>query len=323
MMITKAEDTRVRSFIYMDEYLLSSLSSQVFSGSTHSVVQSAREVEVDSEDQKGLLGSGRLLAHSSEREVLVEERKVLYDHAYSLLEDRLIDSGLVADINSRSDIPDADKIGLVRVSGTAVFNDIEATTELISVFNDFGESLAYVTTNKERKDVEAELEDQIDQEKDRNKKVRLRARLKELKNVVEIAKKMNLHQDKDYLDHLVKLLRMGYGSEIELGIYPQGVGDDVLFTAVLDRENLRRASESIIRKYTRRAQTEFTVFGIVTRVGSNIASNREKELPAPQEGTVRGALLKMAHALGEIENQFVEAHGYEYIVDPIAVYREL
>lgn len=52
----------IKSFIYLDEDKMYSLSSQLFSGITEYIVSSRSEQESESADQKGPIGSGRILA---------------------------------------------------------------------------------------------------------------------------------------------------------------------------------------------------------------------------------------------------------------------
>ena len=54
---------KMRSFIYLDEYKMYSLSSQIFEGLTESIVDEEKSQIQDSDSQKGKIGSGRLMAN--------------------------------------------------------------------------------------------------------------------------------------------------------------------------------------------------------------------------------------------------------------------
>ena len=76
---------KIKSFLYLDEYKMYSISSQLFEGLTEYVVHNERRENESSETQKGPMASGRILAEilsSSEQEL---SKKVLHDYSYTLL----------------------------------------------------------------------------------------------------------------------------------------------------------------------------------------------------------------------------------------------
>jgi hypothetical protein len=76
--------------VYLDEYKIYSISSQIFEGLTEEVIQYSHRETRDREEQKGPLGSGRILADILTDSQGRSERKFLYDYAYTLFEDRLV-----------------------------------------------------------------------------------------------------------------------------------------------------------------------------------------------------------------------------------------
>ena len=82
---------KVRAFIYIDEYKMHSISSQLFEGTTDYITQFLSTGESEKEEQKGNIGSGRIMADISMRENRTEERKYLYDYAYAKFEDELFE----------------------------------------------------------------------------------------------------------------------------------------------------------------------------------------------------------------------------------------
>ena len=52
---------KLRSFVYLDNYKMYSISSQLFEGLTEYVVRSESKSQRDEESQKGPIGSGRVI----------------------------------------------------------------------------------------------------------------------------------------------------------------------------------------------------------------------------------------------------------------------
>lgn len=59
----------IKSFIYLDEYKMYSISSQLFEGLTEYILSGEKESITESEQQKGSLGSGRVMG-----DILVKEK---------------------------------------------------------------------------------------------------------------------------------------------------------------------------------------------------------------------------------------------------------
>lgn len=322
-MTTARESAKIRSYIYADEYLLYSLSSQLFRGFTESITESRTDRESATEEQKGPLWSGNFLSDLTSREAHTEERRVLFDHAYSLLEHELYAKELILDVASTTDPRTIAGARLVKVTGKAVINDVDAIAEFMEQYNSIGQALAFAQTHEQRSQVTDQAQTALESTKDRNEKARIRKQLKSLTDISNLAKSMNLQIDDELLRSLVLLIRRGYGNGVELEIHPEDFAGTHRFTALLDKEYFRRDTNSLIRKYSRRTQAQFSVIGIVTRVGENLLPATEGHDSTEHEPTLRNALLNIAHSLADVEDTFVGAHKDEIILDPIVVYREL
>ena len=92
----------LKNIIYLDEYKLISLSSQLFEGVTEHLISRNTESRSESEQQKGEFGSGRILADAIRNDRGTEEKKVLHDHLYSVFENTLTDTKMVKVVTSES-----------------------------------------------------------------------------------------------------------------------------------------------------------------------------------------------------------------------------
>lgn len=90
----------IKNFVYLDVEKLHSLSSQVFEGITEYILNESSTESEKSESQKGPVGSGRVLGEILKQSGKTSERKYLDDYSYTLFEKKLIEDGLVFDIDA-------------------------------------------------------------------------------------------------------------------------------------------------------------------------------------------------------------------------------
>ena len=81
---------KLRSFIYLDNYKMYSISSQLFEGLTEYIVKSETHNIKEEENQKGPYGRGKILAEIIENNSNTTEKKFLHDYSYNLFEDTLL-----------------------------------------------------------------------------------------------------------------------------------------------------------------------------------------------------------------------------------------
>ena len=137
----------IKNLIYLDEYKMYSISSQLFGGLTEHVINVEHSGDEQDERQSGPFGSGRTLANILKSGTSVEERKFLHDFSYTLFEAALYDEGKVVDISVVDDREIAKAVGsssFIAVRGRTVFNDTQAIDAIVSNFNKIGEALSYV-----------------------------------------------------------------------------------------------------------------------------------------------------------------------------------
>ena len=79
----------IKSFLYLDEYKMYSISSQIFEGMTESWVNIQGTSTEEEERQAGPFVSGRVIAEIWQQESQQQERKYLHDYSYTLFEQHL------------------------------------------------------------------------------------------------------------------------------------------------------------------------------------------------------------------------------------------
>lgn len=253
----------IKNFIYLDEEKMYSLSSQLFEGVTEYVLNESTLEKGESEEQKGPVGSGRILGDILKNSERNTEKKFLNDYSYTIFEKKLLDDGkvLVVTDEESAAIDELGKMSFIKITSKATFNDINYINETLKNFNKIGKALAHVTNFKEISVVKEQLEKAKQSTKDRNKKCQLQTQFKALTNINKLAAEAGLQQDQGFLDDLALLLSYGFQDQLEVQMNLEGR----IFSANLNRSFLRESEELVIRKYSRQTEVAFTLFGIVTQ----------------------------------------------------------
>ena len=162
------------------------------------------------------------------------------------------------------------------------------------------------------------IDEAIKQTNDRNQK----AKVAQKKNAIDgIFKKylqeQGLNVNEKFAENLVKLYDFGYKDMFAVHI-PYQLGN-IVFASILNREYLKENENSLIAKYSRRTEVEFTIVGLLTQCGGETALIDSDD----PEGSMKQASLNFTSIISNLEDTFNGRLGNEYIIDPIAIYREI
>lgn len=329
--------SNIKSFIYLDEYKMYSISSQIFEGLTEYIVDYSSESKEEKEEQKGPMGSGRILGDIISKETGTEQKKFLHDYSYTLFEQKLSEDKKVLVVNSDNITDKIDEISscdFIKVSGLATFNDMKLTIQTIESFNKFGQAIAYVTSHAEVQAHENELEETTKKIKDRNQRAFAKQKAKSAVNIEKLAKDLGLNLDEVLLKKLAFLLDYGYKEQFELQIpikiESESIDEKVIFSAVLKRELLKDREDILIKRYARNSEKKFTLFGMVTQSERDVSmldSDGSISEGDVNSGTdpphLKQVLMELHAGLSNVEDGFIGRLPNEVIIDPIAIYREL
>lgn len=315
---------KVKSFIYLDEYKMYSISSQIFEGLTEYITNRSRNSNKEQEIQAGPVESGRILADIISNEASTEERKFLHDYSYTLFENELFNDERVLQIDATNIDESICKIQdyeFIKVKGRLLFSDVKLICETIDKFNQLGEALFYIT-NFHNLDV-------LRRQHEGNTSARNRGKGKGFSNqssknssdLSSLAREAGLNMDQGFLERLKLVLEYGYGEQFEVRAYLPGSDENInFFSAFLKRNYLRDSESLIVSKYSRYSEKEFVIFGTITQsVGT------ETDLPISGDSTpqdIKQAISKIVLSVLEMEKQFTGKTKHEIMIDPIAVYRE-
>lgn len=320
---------KLRSFLYLDNYKMYSISSQLFEGLTDYILRSESAISKEEERQDGPVFSGKVLADIIETNSNQTEKKFLHDYSYNLFEETLMTEGRVLEISSGANdeaFGKLDDFSFLKITGNIIFNDVQELEKTMSQFNQTGEAIGYISYSEEYKNELAEMQQNVNDVKDRNKKSQLNNLLKNKASFSNYLKDKGLQLDELFLKHLGYLLSYGYHQQLEVQV-PILRNDKglTLFSALLDRKNLKENEQIMIKKFSRETEKKFTLFGILTQKLDR-ASKEElftQFAEAKDNPSMKEAISNVVKHMGNVENTFTGKSDYEFIVDPIALYLEI
>lgn len=322
----------IKNLIYLDEYKMYSISSQLFGGLTERVINVEHSGDEQDERQGGPFGSGRTLANILKSGTSTEERRFLHDFSYTLFETALYEAGKVVDISTVEDreIPDAvSDASFVSVRGRTVFNDMQAIDAIVSNFNKIGEALSYVIGFGANGGPTSDPEG-ISGRGSNKQRVRIQE-AEQRRKMREFAQSAGLYFDPTFLEQLRVILEYGYKDRFEAQI---DVGS-YTFSAPLQRGHFREAEDLVVKKYSRFSEQEFVLFGTVAQgiggntparaIGDSVDLEPEADVDEEPSGdlSMKESLLMLLEKLHVLETVLSGKKENEVVIDPIALYREL
>ena len=310
----------IRNFIYLDEEKMYSLSSQLFSGVKEYILSELITEKDNNEDQKGPLGSGRLTTRGLKETSSRKEMISLNDFAYTEFEEKLIADEMVFDPDASSKKDFLEK-SFVKVKGKVVFNDISFLKKTLLNLDNIFDSLVYLEANDSIGKVKAEIAalEATTGNAGKGKKERIIA----LKNAIDLKllrREKEYDVDPDLMVHVAELLEFGYQEDFEVQVYNK----EKQYSSVLNRQCIRENENSLVKKYSRKTEVDFVLFGLMTQK----KTIRDVEHPSvayqkKNSNEMNEALMDMVDGIGEVEQEFFGSSENQIVVDPIAIYTEI
>lgn len=304
----------IRNFIYLDESKMQSLSSQMFEGVKDYIISETHSHDSDEDEQKGPMGSGLLAKKSMESGVSRMEKVTLQDFVYAELEKALIEENKVY-INK----VDGEYRSFVKVKGRVLINDISNIKAMLEDFEEVGDAIVYTQFHQEISRVQSE----IDELKSQSSKAANKNRINELKSKIDLKqlRKLSLvdFPEATLITELNKLIKFAYKDELELQVY---AGKDV-YSSVLKREHLRENIDLLIRKYGRKTEVEFVLFGIITQRTPSTKRDSFTEKFSGNFPEAKEAIFDLIDHIIDMEDTMSTLGEGEFAVDPIAIYTEI
>ena len=311
----------MKSFIYLDEYKMYSLSSQLMKGVTDYIVKKSRRAESDVTEQKGPEDSGRELAEIIETVSSDVEKRFMHDYAYALFEDKLTESGKIISVTAADDFhtvaKDPEGRKFVRLKARASFLDAIEVMRSMETLVDMQDSISIVANNDARELLLGEIDGLADNS---SRKVKLG----QLKAELERLSKSQIPKDKAANDRLqykntAAVLNHGYKGRLDLSMDMQ----NCRVNADLKRECLKDSEDFVFKTYSRMAEVELVLVGMVTQCREYDETAEVDDTAESSDTGMSEIIRNTTKALQELESHFHRPPVNQIIVHPIALYLEL
>lgn len=311
-------NNKIKSFIYLDNDKMYSISSQLFEGLTEYILKDDKVTATEDDQQKQHTFSGSIMRELFQREKGFSEKRFFHDYAYSLFEKELVDRGLLSSIDDSDDLGDMSSKQFVKVRGKAYFNDYKALKETFRRFNDIGSALGYIQCYGPMGEALKSIDEAVRQTNDRNQKAKVAQKKSAVDSIFKnYLQEQGLIVSGKFTENLVKIYDYGYKDMFTVHIPYQL--SNIVFASILNRDFLKENEDSLIAKYSRRTEIEFTIVGLLTQCGGEKAMIDSDD----PEGSMKQASLNFTSIISNLEDTFSGRLGNEYIIDPIAIYREI
>ena len=314
----------IKSFVYLDEYKMYSIGSQILEGMSESVTTHQVSEIQHEEEQKGPIRSGNTLSDVLSVGYSIQEQKSLHDYAYISFEDKLRNDGKIVSLSAKnvdSVITQLNNDKFVEVRGKTSFIDMNDLRYTVANYNKISKSLTSVLNYSLIAPIKQQMEEQIKATKDRNEKARLKQRMETLINEVSAKNPDSDLLDKDYIKDLETILEYGFKDQFAIVIT---IGPYV-FWAECDPDDLREKKDLLKRRFSRFPEPEFVIVGTISQ-SLNQIDNVVNNYATSQSGEsldMKTAIMNLIEHLSAVDSSFTGRRENEIIVDPIAIYTEL
>lgn len=307
---------KIKSFIYLDDYKMYSFSSQMFEGITQYILNEESKAGEEQHEQKGSFFSGRFMADLMLQKNAQTEMRYLHDFAFNLFEKELETRGMLFDVKPETKIEDLRDKRFIRVKGKVIFEDYTKILYTFEHFNEIGRAFGELQ-NLETFNALRNVKSESAHTKDREQKNKQRQKEKNVEKLIEEhLKSQGLLIDENSRDNIHKILSFGYRNCYEVRMSMEN--SPTLYTAVINQDFLKEPETSLISKYSRLSEKEFTLIGVVSQAG-----NVQAAIPEITGNDLKSAVVKIIEQIAGLENQFNGRTDNECIIDPIAIFTEI
>lgn len=307
---------KIKSFIYLDDYKMYSFSSQMFEGITQYILNEESKAGEEQHEQKGSFFSGRFMADLMLQKNAQTEMRYLHDFAFNLFEKELETRGMLFDVKPETKIEDLRDKRFIRVKGKVIFEDYTKILYTFEHFNEIGRAFGELQ-NLETFNALRNIKSESAHTKDREQKNKQRQKDKNVEKLIEEhLKSQGLLIDENSRDNIHKILSFGYRNCYEVRMSMEN--SPTLYTAVINQDFLKEPETSLISKYSRLSEKEFTLIGVVSQAGDVQAA-----IPEITGNDLKSAVVKIIEQIAGLENQFNGRTDNECIIDPIAIFTEI
>ncbi|MFP2165967.1 hypothetical protein ACLEYI_13500 [Enterobacter ludwigii] len=298
----------LKNIVYIDYEKVYSLSSQLFEGIVQSAVEQQESTlsNVDAIEIQAEKKSSRT-SDTSKLSTVVNP----HDYHYLKFEKELFRLGLINSISL--DDFSIDKVNsgsFIKINCPIEINDFKKLKDTSQNFTELGYAIHYVNKYNDIEQIDVLLSN-------KNLTSNQKKELQDLKSkITQGIESDSGKQKKKFFDNLASVLSYAYGDELEIS---QKI-EQYKFTSFLIRNFLKLSPDMLIKLYSRKTKTPFTIVGIITQSDQGRSNDNPTEIATDD---IRKAAWNMNNALADLESTFCSPHKNEYFIEPIALYTEI
>ncbi len=266
--------------------------------------------------------SGRKMGEILENASSSLEKKFLHDYAYSIFESKLLELGKLFSAKGDASLSEFSSSGkaMIRIKAPVQFIDASELSSVLGSLVDMQGALAIISRNDEREKVIAQLLDLDDPD---SKSGRAGVLRKQLTALAEPSQhKIELDNDRLNYSSLAQLISQHLKDRLDVMMK----AEDFLVRADLKRSCLKEDEDFIFKTYSRYTKVELVLVGIVTQLNDPSLpkkTNIFSESGGSDEDRFRSKVIRAVDGLQQLDSLFLDGHGVEMVVDPIALYLEI
>ena len=316
--------TTIKNFIYLDDYKMYSMSSQLFGGVDHSKSSYEDVTKGASQNIEGL-------EHSDlhEENPIIEHgfghvaHKHVHDYAYIDFENRLRKDGKIIGLSAENFDPAVIQLSgdkFIEIRGKVVFVDMNAIKFTIENFSELSNAITELSISPMIDAINKQAEVELQSASNSNERSQIKRKTKNL--IDEVRKNFsNLGLDEDLIGNLGAVLEFGFRDQFMI----QMTAGNHIFSAECKPDNLREDRHLLIRKFSRIPEKEFVIVGTISQSLNHIINpiDNDEMSEIQEQPDIKTAIMSMVQRLSELEDKFTGRRANEIIIDPIAVYWEI
>lgn len=298
----------LKNIVYIDYEKVYSLSSQLFEGIVQSAVEQQESTlsNVDAlEVQTQKKSSGT--SDTNKLSTVVNP----HDYHYLKFEKELFARNLIVSISAENFSIDKIKSGtFIKISCAIDINDYQKLKYTTKNFAELGSAIHFVHKHDDLENIEKLLAEKSTTASEKKSLTDFKRAI--MKEIEEVSGKSKIN----FFNNLSTVLNYAYGDELEIS---QQI-EQYKFTSFLIRNFLKLSPDMLVKLYSRRTKTPFTVVGIITQ---SFVSPKEDDNNERDVVDIRGAAWNMNDALANLESTFCIPTENEFFIEPIALYTEI
>ncbi|MBH3289510.1 hypothetical protein I5N29_03600 [Serratia marcescens] len=303
----------IKNFIYLDYEKMYSLSAQLFKGVVFESIAEKGYIfsEGNTHNESKKTASEHTNTENTSRKNYIKP----YDYHYAMFEEKLdeLQKVIIIDKDNHDIFNPLNEIKnhpFIKSKGEIIITDPRELYEITLNHKKIAGHLKYITNSERLHAIYEELA-----ALESNQKAQISLLRAEARKIEETIKHETECINDSYHKHLAEIIKFSFGED-DIQV-TQNLKERII-TAYMNRNFFKQSLQSIVKKYSRKTTSQFTMLGMVTQYKAN-----DWMLPEIASPDFREAVKNIVLAQHELEQTFSQPGDGETVIEAIAMYTEL